>query len=50
MKIDVDVEPIVEEDEPPPRVSLRRVIRWVVVVSVATVGIMTVLTILPEPL
>jgi hypothetical protein len=48
-KIDEDVEPMVDEDEPP-RFPLRRLVRWVVLVSVATVGIMGVLTIMQEPL
>jgi hypothetical protein len=47
-ELDEEFDPMVDEE--PPRSSLRRLVRWAVLVSVATVGIMAVLTILmPEP-
>ena len=48
-KTDEDVEPVLGEDEPP-RFRTGRLVRWILIVAVATVGIMAVLTIMQEPL
>lgn len=47
MKTDVRPEPLVDEDEPPARLSGRRLVRWFVVL---TLGILAVLAIWQEPL
>jgi hypothetical protein len=47
MKTDLEVRPIVDEEEPQPRFHRRRLIRWAVVV---TLGILAVLAAWQEPL
>ena len=48
-RTDEDVEPMVDE-EPPPRSPLRRVLRFLVLLAVVTVGIMIFLAIMEDPI
>ena len=47
MKTDVITPPEVGEEEPAPRITARRVVRWV---TILTVGILAVLAFWQEPL
>jgi hypothetical protein len=46
---DEDVQRMIDEGEPP-RFRRSRMARWIIIVAVATLGIMAILTIMQEPL